>query len=113
MFGTRATGNRCLPNYADYQQVGKPCPRPYSRKLMNVETVEATSVQTLCALPDTTSCQALLDTLSSKACGGNNLNCGIGQYDGYCGMDGCTYNCTSSDYCPNAMSCSDAMRICL
>lgn len=112
-FQSGGTGNRCLPNYADYKQAGKPCPRPYSRRVMKVQSVDGFSIDTLCALPDTTSCSALLDTLSSKECGGNNLNCGLGEYDGYCGMDGCTYNCTSNDFCPGAMTCSETQRICL
>jgi hypothetical protein len=71
-------------------------------------------VSILCAPPDSTSCEALADTISKKKCMGNNRNCGLGQGDGFCGTDEiCTYNCMVPDDCPNPLVCSNDKRQCL
>jgi hypothetical protein len=113
-YGSINTGNFCMPNLADFRGG---CPRPFGRKVNNVLTLEDFRVQTLCSLAEDTTCEALKDTLASKDCGSNNNNCGLGSsvlgnYDGFCSVNGCTLYCSSSDYCPNDMSCNTSMSVC-
>jgi hypothetical protein len=109
------TGDFCLPKLPD----SEPCPRPFGRMISNAATLDGFKVQTLCALPEATTCQALLDTLAMKNCNDNNAECGLGRStlganDGMCASNNvCTYNCTSSEFCPNNMVCSEERALCL
>lgn len=111
------TGNFCLPNLPDF----KACPRPFGRKVSGATTLDGRRVQTLCALPEATTCQALRDTKAKKACNDNNAACGLGRAtlgtnDGVCSPNTgvCTYSCgTSNEFCPNNMVCSEDQAVCL
>lgn len=113
-FGSYNTGNFCLPNLPDYPS----CPRPFGRKVTGQTTLDGRKVETLCMLPDTTTCQALLDTKAKKTCNSNNAACGLGLpvlgvNDGMCPGSVCTYNCPSSSYCPDDMTCSSEQKVCI
>jgi hypothetical protein len=108
------TGNFCLPNLPDFRA----CPRPFGREVPNYPTLDGGRVQTLCALPEATTCQALLDTLAKKVCNSDNAACGLGRAklgvnDGRCPNTVCTYNCPSAEFCPNNMVCSVEENVCL
>lgn len=113
-FGSYDTGNFCLPNLPSFRA----CPRPYGREIANYLTLDGFRVRTLCALPENTTCQALLDTLADKVCNDNNALCGLGRAelgtnDGLCPNNVCTYNCSEDKFCPNGMVCSSEQAICL
>jgi hypothetical protein len=112
-FGSYDTGDFCLPNLPDFRT----CPRPFGREIPNVMTLDGDRVQTLCALPETTTCQAMLDTVADKTCNDNNAACGLGRSvlgtnDGVC-TTACTYNCSDDKFCPNGMVCSEEQAVCL
>ena len=112
-FGSYDTGNFCLPNLPDFRT----CPRPFGREVANVMTLDGFRVRTLCSLMDTTTCQAMLDTVADKVCNDNNAACGLGRpvlgtNDGVCST-ACTYNCSDNSFCPEGMVCSEEQKLCL
>jgi hypothetical protein len=113
-FGSYDTGNFCLPNLPGFRA----CPRPFGRKVANYPTLDGFRVQTLCALPETTTCQAFIDTVAKRTCNSDNAACGLGlpelgENDGRCPNTVCTYNCPGPEYCPDGMICSEVEKVCM
>jgi hypothetical protein len=106
-FGGSTYGNYCA--YTQTSRSGGRCSneRPYGRT-STVRSLDATSTQTYCVPPTSTTCEGVIDLTNpngGKSCTDDSA-CGRGIDDANCNGDlRCTYGCTAEVDCPSPLTC--------